>query len=117
MKIPGYNPSAAAPAGPAVPGEPVLNTAWDNALRQPVKQPSILEQGMQYAKQGMARAHNIAEIAAQKVMQNAGTIGKAGVGLGAALYSPGLNQGEQQRMNQIRAMQQPVQPVQPTMPQ
>jgi hypothetical protein len=88
---------------------------------QPIsKQPSVIEQGMQYAKQHMARANQIGDIAMQKVMQNANllnNIGKAGVGLAAATYSPSLNSNEQQQLAMRRQMPPSItQPVNPNQP-
>lgn len=108
---PGMTPSApVAPTTPVNPaaGESMLNPTWDAALKQPIKQPSIIDQGMQYAKQGLARAHAVGDIAMQKVMQNAGNIGRAGVGIGALTYSQGLNPNEQAELQ--RRQQVPFQP-------
>lgn len=57
-------------------------------------EPSVIQRGMEMASK-------MREIAASKVMQ--GAI-KGGVGAGAMLYSPGLNQGEEEELRRRRMM-------------
>jgi hypothetical protein len=67
-------------------------------------QPSVIQRATEFARQGMARAHAVGDIAMQKVLQNAGNIGRAGVGIGALTYSQGLNPNEQQQLQQRQMM-------------
>ena len=80
-------PSAppAAPTAPVRP-EPLLNEKWDRALgvRQQ-GQPSMLQRGMEYADK-------VRQIAMDKVMQNASTIGKTGLGAAAAVIPGNIGQ-------------------------
>ena len=96
--MPGYGPTtynAPVANAPAVPATPAAQPA---AAPQ---QPGAVRRGLQ---QGMEYANKVRQIAMEKVMQNAGTIGKAGIGAGAMLYSPGLNQGEDEELRRRRMM-------------
>lgn len=55
-------------------------------------------------QKGLDMATKMREIASQKVMQNAGMLGKASVGLGALTYSGGLNTGEDEELRRRRMM-------------
>jgi hypothetical protein len=90
-------------AGPVAPSAPPVS-APAGVPPTVSSQPSVLQRATEFARQGMARAHAVGDIAMQKVLQNAGNIGRAGVGLGAALYSPGLNTNEQQELQRRRGM-------------
>lgn len=67
------------------------------ATPAPQAQPSAMSRGIQYADR-------VRQIAMEKVMQNAGGLAKAGLGAGAMLYSPGLNQGEDEELRRRRMM-------------
>lgn len=73
---------AVAPTPAQVAGNPMLS---EMAARQAAPQPGILQRGMDYAAK-------MREIAANKVMNNASTIGKAGVGAAAALMPGNVGQ-------------------------
>lgn len=74
------------PPMPTTPG-PVAPTAVPSAPAAPAApaQPTAMQRGMDYARQ-------MQKIAADKVMQNAGTIGKAGIGAAAALTPGNIGQ-------------------------
>ncbi len=87
-----------APTPSQVAGNPMLS---EMARRQAAAQQQTMIQ------KGMEMATKMREIAAQKVMQNAGMLGKASIGLGALTYSGGLNAGEDEELRR-RRMQPPT---------
>lgn len=86
---------AVAPTPAQVAGNPMLS---EMAARQQAAANRTMWQ------KGMEMATKMREIAANKVMQNAGMLSKASVGLGALTYSGGLNAGEDEELRRRRAM-------------
>lgn len=88
-KLSGFNssggmPSVGTAANPI--GGPAVPTAMPPpAAPAPVQQPSMIQQGMEYA-------NKVRQIAMDKVMQNAGTIRNVGVGALAATMPANQNQ-------------------------
>lgn len=74
------------PIAPGTPANPAAVYAGQGAAPAPApQQPGMLQRGMDYA-------NKMRQIAAEKVMQNAGTIGKAGIGAAAALTPGNIGQ-------------------------
>ena len=103
----------APPAAPISPAQQTFNTlaasdAQNAARAAQQTQPSVVQRGMDYARQ-------MQKIAAEKVMQGAQAAapmaraaapyaGPAAVGLGALGFSGGLNTGEDEELRRRRAM-------------
>jgi hypothetical protein len=83
---------------------PVAPTAAPAAPAAPAAQPTVMQRGMDYARQ-------MQRIAAEKVMQGARAaapvaraVAPAAAGLSALTFSGGLNQGEDEELRRRRAM-------------